>query len=102
MFSSRSPVSSLSQRRSSERWSPPSATCPSQALRSPLKRGRDLTCTLVGTQTADREPDDAPQPPIYRNFGGQAYKMAQRNILVADDDASIRSLLKQLLADEGY
>ncbi len=28
--------------------------------------------------------------------------MAQRTILVADDDASIRSLLKQLLADEGY
>jgi two-component system, NtrC family, response regulator AtoC len=28
--------------------------------------------------------------------------MAQRSILVADDDASIRSLLKQLLADEGY
>ncbi|HEV8229046.1 MAG TPA: sigma-54 dependent transcriptional regulator [Candidatus Limnocylindria bacterium] len=28
--------------------------------------------------------------------------MAQRTILVADDDASIRSLLKQLLQDEGY
>jgi two-component system response regulator AtoC len=28
--------------------------------------------------------------------------MAQRTILVADDDASIRSLLKQLLADEGH
>src|SRR5881398_174497 len=28
--------------------------------------------------------------------------MAQRTILVADDDASIRSLLKQLLADQGY
>jgi two-component system response regulator AtoC len=28
--------------------------------------------------------------------------MAQRTVLVADDDASIRSLLKQLLADEGY
>ncbi len=28
--------------------------------------------------------------------------MAQRQILVADDDSSIRSLLKQLLADEGY
>ena len=28
--------------------------------------------------------------------------MAQRTILVADDDASIRSLLKQLLSDEGY
>src|SRR5438874_4351631 len=28
--------------------------------------------------------------------------MAQRSILVADDDASIRSLLKQLLSDEGY
>src|SRR5206468_327163 len=28
--------------------------------------------------------------------------MAQRTILVADDDASIRSLLKQLLTDEGY
>jgi two-component system response regulator AtoC len=28
--------------------------------------------------------------------------MAQRSILVADDDASIRSLLKQLLTDEGY
>ena len=28
--------------------------------------------------------------------------MSQRTILVADDDASIRSLLKQLLSDEGY
>jgi two-component system response regulator AtoC len=28
--------------------------------------------------------------------------MAQRTILVADDDASIRSLLKQLLTDQGY
>ncbi len=28
--------------------------------------------------------------------------MTQRTVLVADDDASIRSLLKQLLADEGY
>ncbi len=28
--------------------------------------------------------------------------MGQRHILVADDDSSIRSLLKQLLADEGY
>ncbi len=28
--------------------------------------------------------------------------MAQRTVLVADDDASIRSLLKQLLTDEGY
>jgi two-component system response regulator AtoC len=28
--------------------------------------------------------------------------VAQRTILIADDDASIRSLLKQLLSDEGY
>ena len=28
--------------------------------------------------------------------------MAQRTILVADDDASIRSLLKQVLTDEGH
>src|SRR6266849_2092556 len=28
--------------------------------------------------------------------------MAQKSILVADDDASIRSLLRQLLTDEGY
>jgi len=28
--------------------------------------------------------------------------MAQKTILVADDDASIRSLLKQLLVDEGF
>src|SRR5713101_8038661 len=28
--------------------------------------------------------------------------MTQRTVLVADDDASIRSLLKQLLTDEGY
>jgi two-component system response regulator AtoC len=28
--------------------------------------------------------------------------MAQRTILVADDDAAIRSLLKQVLSDEGY
>jgi two-component system response regulator AtoC len=35
--------------------------------------------------------------------GKEAYgKVAQRTILVADDDASIRSLLKQLLSDEGY
>jgi two-component system response regulator AtoC len=35
--------------------------------------------------------------------GKEPYKgMAQRTVLVADDDASIRSLLKQLLTDEGY
>ena len=28
--------------------------------------------------------------------------MAQKSIVVADDDASIRSLLRQLLSDEGY
>src|SRR2546423_1944417 len=33
---------------------------------------------------------------------GTVQTMAQRSILVADDDASIRSLLKQLLSDEGY
>src|SRR5438552_1784575 len=33
---------------------------------------------------------------------GSVRKVAQRTILVADDDASIRSLLKQLLSDEGY
>ena len=33
---------------------------------------------------------------------GNVRKVAQRTILVADDDASIRSLLKQLLSDEGY
>jgi two-component system, response regulator PdtaR len=33
---------------------------------------------------------------------GTVQSMAQRSILVADDDASIRSLLKQLLSDEGY
>jgi two-component system response regulator AtoC len=35
--------------------------------------------------------------------GKEPYRtMAQRTVLVADDDASIRSLLKQLLTDEGY
>src|SRR2546427_445352 len=33
---------------------------------------------------------------------GSVRKVAQRTIIVADDDASIRSLLKQLLSDEGY
>src|SRR5438445_4070939 len=33
---------------------------------------------------------------------GTVQKVPQRTILVADDDASIRSLLKQLLSDEGY
>ena len=28
--------------------------------------------------------------------------MAQKTLLVADDDASIRSLLKQLLSEEGF
>src|SRR5438094_3132744 len=34
--------------------------------------------------------------------GRKRTKVAQRTILVADDDSSIRSLLKQLLSDEGY
>src|SRR5437764_15274522 len=38
-------------------------------------------------------------PPLGRN---RTEQMGQRTIIVADDDASIRSLLKQLLADEGY
>src|SRR5437660_10606282 len=33
---------------------------------------------------------------------GSVRKVAQRTILVADDDASSRSLLKQLLSDGGY
>ncbi len=37
-----------------------------------------------------------------RSCAGSVHLMAQKSILVADDDASIRSLLKQLLADEGY
>ncbi len=36
------------------------------------------------------------------SWEGSVRKVAQRTILVADDDASIRSLLKQLLSDEGY
>src|SRR5438552_2330865 len=34
--------------------------------------------------------------------GRKRTEVAQRTILVADDDSSIRSLLKQLLSDEGY
>ena len=34
--------------------------------------------------------------------GRSVQNVAQRTILVADDDASIRSLLKQLLSYEGY
>src|SRR5438034_4482601 len=47
----------------------------------------------VGARHATPEPCSGKEP--YRS-------MAQRTILVADDDASIRSLLKQLLADEGH
>src|SRR6266513_6308335 len=36
------------------------------------------------------------------SWEGSVRKVAQRTILVADDDASIRSLLKQILSDEGY
>src|SRR5205814_5846790 len=39
------------------------------------------------------------QPLLGRN---RTEAVAQKTILVADDDASIRSLLKQLLADEGF
>ena len=39
----------------------------------------------------------------FRTSGKEPYRtVAQKTILVADDDASIRSLLKQLLADEGF
>ena len=39
----------------------------------------------------------------FRVSGKEPYRtVAQKTILVADDDASIRSLLKQLLADEGF
>src|SRR5881296_3552647 len=40
--------------------------------------------------------------PAWPTWEGSVRKVAQRTILVADDDASIRSLLKQLLSDEGY
>jgi len=47
--------------------------------------------------------DDRSQPFDSRPVGKEPYRiMGQRHILVADDDSSIRSLLKQLLADEGY
>src|SRR3989441_1249962 len=39
---------------------------------------------------------------VWPSWDGSVRKVAQRTILVADDDASIRSLLKQLLSDEGY
>src|SRR3989441_1834751 len=39
---------------------------------------------------------------VWPSWEGSVRKVAQRTILVADDDASIRSLLKQLLSDEGY
>src|SRR5437899_11232248 len=48
--------------------------------------------TRVGFLAANPEPSGE----------GSVRKVAQRTILVADDDASIRSLLKQLLSDEGY
>ena len=43
-----------------------------------------------------------PTGDIGPSWEGSVRKVAQRTILVADDDASIRSLLKQLLSDEGY
>jgi len=43
-----------------------------------------------------------PSGNIEPSWEGSVRKVAQRTILVADDDASIRSLLKQLLSDEGY
>jgi len=49
-------------------------------------------------------PHEEGHPPgnIEPSWEGSVRKVAQRTILVADDDASIRSLLKQLLSDEGY
>src|SRR3989454_626631 len=65
--------------------------------------GSGLTCTVSVTQTslvARRRASEAlPRDPWWE---GSVRKVAQRTILVADDDASIRSLLKQLLSDEGY
>src|SRR6266571_2373035 len=43
-----------------------------------------------------------PVADLQPSWEGSVRKVAQRTILVADDDASIRSLLKQLLSDEGY
>src|SRR6184192_4215425 len=43
-----------------------------------------------------------PAGDIGPSWEGSVRKVAQRTILVADDDASIRLLLKQLLSDEGY
>src|SRR2546426_28104 len=65
--------------------------------------GSGLTCTVSVTQTslvARRRASEA----LLRDpwWEGSVRKVAQRTILVADDDASIRSLLKQLLSDEGY
>src|SRR5437899_334653 len=42
------------------------------------------------------------EPKSGSRWEGTVQVMAQKSILVADDDASIRSLLKQLLTDEGY
>jgi two-component system, NtrC family, response regulator AtoC len=44
----------------------------------------------------------SPLADLWPSGEGSVRKVAQRTILVADDDASIRSLLKQLLSDEGY
>src|SRR6266508_6818392 len=56
---------------------------------------RDTNCP---TNTGERGRRGVTWLPLRRN----PTNMGQKSILVADDDASIRSLLKQLLTDEGY
>src|SRR6266850_4916706 len=79
--------------------------------RRPLGAGRPLDRPRHGRldMYAWRDKESPAQPGRsvkrrYRGLGweGTVQNMAQRTVLVADDDASIRSLLKQLLTDEGY
>jgi len=63
----------------------------------------DLTCTVAGTDTWLLAGGTRVLGLTFPRRGQEPYsRVAQKPILVADDDASIRSLLKQLLADEGF
>src|SRR5437762_5875710 len=60
------------------------------------------TCTLCGTTTAPGGPEGAQGRAFSSVLGRNRTRVAQKTLLVADDDASIRSLLEQLLSEEGF
>src|SRR3990172_3943137 len=65
--------------------------------------GRQVDMYAGRTQTAAHDGEETSSGAFTRrNWPGSVQIVAQKTVLVADDDAAIRSLLRQVLQDEGY